>query len=146
MWEHGEWLELCSVRSQDQDLVLTKLKIAEQARSGTTRQQKYVAFCLIGQLADPGSALVNQLADLCVAAVKSETDPGVVSAAWWAAGRLGRDVRFQPGDHVLVDENTGLTFVKIPRHLAFRPPVAVFGFSVALRAMARGLEHRAGTP
>jgi formylglycine-generating enzyme required for sulfatase activity len=87
--------------------LLAQLKV--KAASGSDRQ-KYVAFCLLGQKGAPDA----DLADLCVRALRSESHPGVVSAARWAAARLGhREAPRTVGD-ILVDELSSLTFVRLP--------------------------------
>jgi len=106
LWANGEWLELCRMDWADRAGVLERL--AGKAAAGTDRE-KYVAFCLIGQLAGEGSDLQK----LCVKAVESESYPGVVSAARWAATKLGRDVPYRAGSAVLMDKVSGLPFVRL---------------------------------
>jgi serine/threonine protein kinase/formylglycine-generating enzyme required for sulfatase activity len=113
LWDEGEWLEIAGEAWPDDEIV--KL-LVERAGGGSTRQ-KYVSFCLLGQLrpASPG------VPDLCARAVKNEADPGVVAAAWWAAARLGQPVELQPGESLRVDKHSGVAFAKLPRVPGFRP-------------------------
>ena len=112
LWRHGEWLELIDVARIDPLFVTNHL--ARIAADGSERQ-KYVAFCLIGQIVPDDSAV----ADLCVNAAAKESNPGVASAAAWAATRLGRT---PPANMqaVRVDDLTGLKFVTITGCESFR--------------------------
>ena len=113
LWRHGEWVELCSTPPEGRDELLAQL--AEMAETGTPRQ-RYAAFCLIGQLAKPGAAV----ADVCAKAAADTKEPGVRAAAWWAAKRLGKDVRQTTNDGVFVDEIAQCTFVRVPEAESFR--------------------------
>ncbi len=112
LWRHGEWIELADVARVDPAFVVQQL--SQVAASGSDRQ-KYVAFCLIGQIARKDAAT----ADLCVKAAAEESHPGVVAAARWAAARLGRDIPSK-GKAFAVDDISGLTFVRIPGCESFR--------------------------
>lgn len=112
LWENGEWLEIARWPESEKPVALLKSK----AENGTGRQ-KYAAFCLLGQLQAGGDAIV----ELCGDTVKSETNPGVVSAAKWTAGRLGRDVPYVKNENVFIDETSGMVFARIPGDEAFRP-------------------------
>jgi serine/threonine protein kinase/formylglycine-generating enzyme required for sulfatase activity len=109
----GEWLEVCRAEWPDRAKVVRQL--AERARTGTDRQ-KYVAFCLLGQIA----RREDQLAETCVEAARSETHPGVVTAARWAAARLGNNVEHTARVDVLPDKVLGTTFVRVPGSDDFR--------------------------
>ncbi|HSW46079.1 MAG TPA: serine/threonine-protein kinase [Phycisphaerae bacterium] len=113
LWRHGEWLEILNVVEADRPLVLNQIR--QRAATGTDRQ-KYVAFCLIGQIAPKES----DWADLCSRAAESESDPGVTAAVFWAAKRLGRDVQLNPGENIRVDDVSGLTFARITGCESFR--------------------------
>ena len=113
LWNNGEWLELCELGKVAPDRILGQL--ATKAK-GATDRQKYIAFCIIGQLALKDSAL----ADLAAKAVQTELHPGVVSAAKWAAERMGRAVAYRPGQSIITDETAGMTFLRIPGADAFR--------------------------
>lgn len=120
LWAHGEWLELLEVEWPETGWLVDML--AEKAAGGSDREQ-YVAFCLIGQMAGDGGIPPDRVSALkarCVAAVGSESWPGVVSAARWAARRLGEDVAYRTGGSVFVDEVSGLSFARIPPTGAFR--------------------------
>lgn len=114
LWLHGEWLELCRLYRDDAAPILAKLET--KARGGSNRE-KYVAFCLMGQLAKPGTEYV----ELCANAVRTEKHPGVVSAAWWAARQLDREVDFATSESVYVDSISEMVFVQIPGTDEFRP-------------------------
>jgi formylglycine-generating enzyme required for sulfatase activity len=120
VWSHGEWLELCAVRWPDPDELLRRLGTVERAANGTTTQ-KYVAFCLIGQLAVPRGQLAERLVPVCTAAVEKEADPGVVMAAWWAGRRLGHAVPVPSRERLYADTDSGLLFVRLPPMKDFRP-------------------------
>jgi formylglycine-generating enzyme required for sulfatase activity len=113
LWVNGEWLEVCRAGWGDPAPVLAQL--GRRAVGGTDRQ-KYVAFCLMGQIARGNSAL----AELCAKAVEAESDPGVVVAARWAAMKLGRDVSYRPSERIFVDDVARMTFVLLPPCEAFR--------------------------
>jgi len=115
LWRNGEWLELASVGWPDPAPLLTHFEV--KAEAGSDRE-RYVALCLIGQLADPAG---GSLADLCASIVRTAHHPGVVSAAKWVAMRLGRDAPHLSGETIRVDDISGLAFVKIPGCDAFRP-------------------------
>jgi len=118
LWANGEWLELCRLSPElDEPSRAQFIKqLHEKAISGTDRQ-KYVAFCLIGQLArDEGD-----IADTCVAAVQSESHPGVASAAKWAATRLGRPIAYVDSALLINDTLSGMGFVRVPGCEAFTP-------------------------
>ncbi len=120
LWRYGEWLEVLSVDWSEQVDILDRL--AQRAKTGTDRQ-KYVAFCLIGQLTGLGGSLEGKgshLLDLCKNAINTESAPGVVSAARYTAMRMGKELPFPNHDPFLVDDVTGLTFVRIPEMNHFR--------------------------
>lgn len=112
LWRHGEWLELAQWPEPEKLVDM----LSSKAENGTGRE-KYVAFCLLGQLKVGGDALF----DLCSKTIESGANPGVISAARWAAARLGRETTYTKGETVLVDETSQLVFVQIPRAEAFRP-------------------------
>ena len=114
LWAHGEWLEICRPTWPHRDRLIRMLR--GKATDGS-RRQKYVAYCLIGQLAGPDDGI----ADLCAEAVRGESDPGVVAAAKWAAGRLERDVPLPHSDSFFVDDRSGMVFVRVPATPSFRP-------------------------
>ncbi len=107
LWRSGEWLELAMFDWPQPEEVLAQLR--EKAASGSDRQ-KYAAFCLIGQAAPRENAA---LTDLCRTAVRTETHPGVIAAARWAAQRLGHDEPWHHGERVFVDDLTGLAFAYV---------------------------------
>lgn len=113
LWTGGEWLELCRTEWPDRVDVIRRL--AERARTGTNRQ-KYVAFCLLGQIARPE----DKVADLCAAAVLAETHHGVVNAARWAAGQLGKDLEYAAKTNVLPDDLLQMVFIRVPGSSDFR--------------------------
>ena len=113
LWERGEWLALCELPWPDPAAVAARLR--PWAIRGTDRQ-KYVAFCLIGQLANRN----REMAALCADAVRTEADAGVVAAAHWAARRLGPPVEFSDQGPLELDEHSGLVFARVPGAEAFR--------------------------
>ena len=117
LWRHGEWLELASVDWPDPSPLLAQLET--KAEAGSDRE-RYVALCLIGQIARPGAPQGASAADLCASITRTAHHPGVVSAARWAMMRLGRDAPYRPGGAIHLDEVCGLAFVKIPGCDAFR--------------------------
>ncbi|MBP7936061.1 MAG: SUMF1/EgtB/PvdO family nonheme iron enzyme [Phycisphaerae bacterium] len=107
LFKHGEWLELATMQWPEPATLFAQLKA--KAISGSSRQ-KYTAFCLIGQKGGQEA----ELAELCVQAVRSESNPGVVSAARWAAARLGRPEPCRTAGDIFVDDLSSLAFVRIP--------------------------------
>ncbi len=145
LWQNGEWLEILElnwsdgsepavgdtlpsdddeeVRHEPLDAAILLTQLEEKIESGRDRE-KYVAYCLLGQLAGIQGLWANHHDDLgtrCVEAVRTETAPGVVAAAKWAANRMGHDVTFETRWDFLVDELTGMTFVRIPSSDGFTP-------------------------
>ncbi len=113
LWSGGEWLELCKYPDELKKPLLTELK--DRAATGTERQ-KYVAFCILGQWAMPDAEAIG----LCQRAVESESRPGVIMAAAWAAERMGAPKPPRSGENVFVDDCARLTFVKVPGCASFR--------------------------
>ncbi len=133
LWKYGEWLELATVDWPE--LPSFPAHLAEKATEGT-EQEKYVAFCLIGAAAERlalrarivlspheqvrTQELDKQFGHLCVDAIANESKKnraGVVSAAFWAAARLGRQLTpdlMQGADIYFDGEPLGMTFVRIP--------------------------------
>ncbi|MBI4717390.1 MAG: protein kinase [Planctomycetes bacterium] len=107
LWAGGEWLELCALPRGMVNEILPQL--TDRGQRGTDRQ-KYVAFCLIGQLVEPDEAV----AALCTYAAAHEPDPGVAAAARWAAQRLGRQAGAAKGELTFHDDLSRLTFVRVP--------------------------------
>ena len=66
LWDHGEWLELATFDWPSPESVLGQFSI--KAMIGSDRE-KYVAYCLIGQVAPKDLKLAN----LCTAAARSES-------------------------------------------------------------------------
>lgn len=114
LWQSGEWLELATFDWPEPEEVLAQLRA--KATGGSDRQ-KYAAFCLIGRAVPPSDVT---LIDLCRSAVRSERHPGVVAAARWASQRLGHEEPWHHGEHVFVDDLTGLALVHIPGSESFR--------------------------
>jgi formylglycine-generating enzyme required for sulfatase activity len=114
LWHHGEWLELCRANHPWPDAERFVNSLRNMAVNGTPRQ-KYVAFCLIGERPE----LCKDLTPQCVDAVKSETEPGVATAAYWAAKQLGHQGDITTGDAIVEDETSGLWFVQLPAEEAF---------------------------
>ncbi|MBN1492336.1 MAG: protein kinase [Phycisphaerae bacterium] len=113
VWANGEWLEVCRMEWPDKTPLFKELM--QKAVNGSDRQ-KYVALCLIGQLAQDDEEALSA----CVNAVRTERQPGVVAAARWAATRLGTNVPFTATAGVFPDPLTGATFVRIPACDRFR--------------------------
>jgi formylglycine-generating enzyme required for sulfatase activity len=116
LWQNGEWLELLRADWPDYSVILEEI---QRKAAGGSNREKYVAFCLLGQLAEKvtdRSAAIN----LCRSAVASEKDPGVVMAAWWAAKKFGEELTVPPSEFVFVDDLTGMTFAAIPPTNSFR--------------------------
>lgn len=107
LWTGGEWLEICQATWPDRSLAVKQL--ANRAKSGTDRQ-KYVAFCLLGEIAQPE----DDVAELCANAARNESHAGVSAAARWAAGRLGIPVTPVTTHDVFVDDLLGVPFVRVP--------------------------------
>lgn len=122
LWDHGEWLQLIdaykTVANDDavREVVETCLTELEAGLDSGSPREKYVALCLLGQLAPERSGLSERCASLVV----SETAPGVVMGAAWAATRLGSVVEVPSSDRIFVDELTDMVFVAIPTADAFR--------------------------
>ncbi len=114
LWEFGEWLELC--KSPELLTPETLNAIRHVAKTGTQRQ-KYVAFCLLGQLAKADD---NVTATLCDKAAGNEQQPGVAMAAWWAARRLGIKSIATNSNRLFQDNLTQMTFVELPSTVDFR--------------------------
>ena len=113
LWNHGEWLELCSVDPETVDRIMPEL--VDKARGGTPRQQ-YVALCLIGHLGGQDS----ELRELCERVATERNQPGVGAAAVWAARQLGGQPQPTPSELWMNDEISGLTFARIPASEDFR--------------------------
>jgi len=115
--QHGEWLELASIDwSTSKSLAqgfIDQLRV--KATMGSDRE-KYVAFCLIGQIAPEDSAI----AELCAVSAGSESSSGIALAAQWAAKRDGRSESVQLNEAILHDDISGLDFVQIPGCESFR--------------------------
>ncbi|NOT02905.1 MAG: protein kinase, partial [Phycisphaerales bacterium] len=142
LWQNGEWLEIVHVPWKEREILRAEIRlgvpdatdeptwpssekvlndIAERAREGTD-QQKYAAFCLVGQLAGQGGITtsdVSEYAELCVKSAGAETSPGVVMAAAWCVSRLGQSVAVPTSGNVVVDIVSGLTFVRLPGEDAY---------------------------
>ncbi len=117
LWHHGEWLEIARVDWPDFPAVFEAL--GKKLDDGTPREQ-YVALCLIGELApraDEGTR--NQLATLCSRSVEGATHLGVMMAARWASRRLGEDGELPAHLHLIQDDISKLTFVRLPGTEAF---------------------------
>jgi len=121
--ENGEWLEIC--RQKDAVTPDTLAALVEIARQGT-KQQRYVAWCLLGELStSPAHAA------LAAEAGKQEADAGVAAAAAWAARRLGIDVT-PMAESCFVDDIAGVTFVRVGGQKGFRrgsPPTDTHRFA-----------------
>lgn len=148
LWQNGEWLEILELNwsdgsepppeptddgedrpeTLDANILIAQLK--EKIKSGRDRE-KYVAYCLLGQLAGNQAGSSNghkglwadqhdELGNLCAEAVRTESAPGVVAAAKWAANRMGHDVDIQTSVDFYNDELTSLTFVRIPQTTSYR--------------------------
>ncbi len=115
LWQNGEWLEMCTARWPKPQKLLDALDVQHMANSGSSTQ-KYVALCLIGQLGS-GEKWTKVVAD----AAKSNTDPGVISAAIWASQRLGPKLQLNDNDQYIRDELAGVHFVKLPAATSFSP-------------------------
>lgn len=113
LWTGGEWMELCRMEPAVSGEFMTAL--AKKVVSGSDRE-KYVALCLIGQL---GSAETS-LAAVCETAGRTNSAPGVVAAAHWAAKRLGREIPYRSGEETIVDHASRMTFVRVPGSDGFR--------------------------
>ncbi len=122
-WKHGEWLEVARAfegRSAEEvarwgrggDLANT---LRAKLTSGSARE-KYVALCLAGSLVP----ITNGLADDCGRVMETDPDCGVAAASMWASKQLGRKPAWKASERVVVDEFTGLAFVRIPATEAFR--------------------------
>lgn len=123
LYTNGEWLELDlaygdseEFNQNNKQLSETLLSQWQDKLSNGSTYEKYVALCLLGQFSRDG----NDLADKCEQAIQSSTDPGVVSAAWWAARRLGQDISIPANENVYMDDTTGLIFSAIPATKSFQ--------------------------
>jgi formylglycine-generating enzyme required for sulfatase activity/tRNA A-37 threonylcarbamoyl transferase component Bud32 len=114
LWAHGEWLELCSSPELATGEVLAEIR--RVASAGTDRQ-RYVAFCLLGQLASKDDTASQAV---CSTAVRGERHPGVAMAAFWACSRLGADATLPEVSAIFDDDVSRLTFVRIPQARGFR--------------------------
>jgi formylglycine-generating enzyme required for sulfatase activity len=110
LWNNGEWLEIASLPADLVESVMPQLR--DKAQTGTPRQ-RYVALCLIGQLAGRADPAV---VDLCVRVAQTDTEPGVVAAARWAAGRQSVKMR----DGVFADDLSKLVYYRVPGCAKFR--------------------------
>ncbi len=115
LWQNGEWLELCTARWPQPQRLLDMLQVRTMAVDGSPRQQ-YVALCLIGQLGQG-----EQWRNICETAAKKESNPGVQSAAMWAAQRLGQKLQLHNNDNFTKDDLADAYFVKLPAVTSFRP-------------------------
>ncbi len=106
IWEHGDWMQVCAARFLDPVPLIPKL--AAKAKQGTDRE-KFIAYCLLGDLAEPG----DQLAQACSLAADTESHPGVIAAAHWAAGRLGQSRPLRTRDARPDVEPRGMLLVPI---------------------------------
>lgn len=113
LWRHGEWLELAW--SQWRDLPSLAEALRAKAASGTDRQ-RYVAFCLIGQLGVDDATTTA----LCSQAATNDPHAGVAAAATWAATRLDAEKAPEPGPAMFADSVSGLAFVQVPGCETFR--------------------------
>ncbi len=122
LWKNGEWLEILEMDwKNDAGFLLNALE--EKIKFGRDRE-KYVAYCLLGQLAGDQGLWADQHDELgkrCAEAVRTESRPGVVAAAKWAANRMGHNVNFETRGDFYVDDLTGLTFVRLPSVTTFAP-------------------------
>ncbi len=114
LWEHGEWLELCDAPELASPELIGNL--VATANQGSQKQQ-YIAFCLLGCLADHGDAAIGAA---CANAATSTNHAGVAAAAAWAARQLGSKAPLQNANAAFQDELTGLTFVRLPASDGFR--------------------------
>lgn len=123
LWNHGEWLEVARAFEGGNHEALatwgrgTELaaRLRERLQSGSVRE-RYVALCLAGSLVP----ITNGLADAVERIASSESDPGLAAAAMWASGRLGRNAVWRTGERIVLDDLTGLTFIRIPAASSFR--------------------------
>lgn len=123
IYTNGEWLELGLAygnneeydehNKQFKDTLVSQWQ--EKIITGST-YEKYVALCLLGQFSNEDT----ELAEKCKQAIQTSTNPGVVSAAWWAAKRNGQDISIPASENVYIDETTGLIFSAIPTTSAFQ--------------------------
>ncbi len=120
LWTGGQWLDAIDTVWDDPSRLVPTL--TEKASHGTDRQ-KYVAFCMIGQLVGEGGVLAPfraSFAELSVRAAENERWPGVSAAARWAAQRCGASPGTSRSELAFEDEVSGLSFVRIPDCLSYR--------------------------
>jgi serine/threonine protein kinase/formylglycine-generating enzyme required for sulfatase activity len=113
LWNHGEWVEVAGVPWNDDGIAKM---LSEKAANGSPRE-KYVAFCLLGQV----SRGANDVFALCKRAIESESQPGVIAAAWWAAAKLGAPVDLKSGEAIRLDNHSGGVFARLPAITGFKP-------------------------
>jgi serine/threonine protein kinase len=121
LWKNGEWLELPRVDWPEVGWLVDMLM--DKAGTGSD-MQKYVSFCLLGQLVleRPDGVTVEgeSFRRLCESAVRESRSAGVVSAAVWAAVQMGEALTPESRDLFYVDDLTGLTFAKVHAVSGFR--------------------------
>lgn len=134
LWHGGEWLELCSVQWPEEEFIQVVSELTRQAEQGSDRQ-KYVAFCLLGELGGKSTKAESPLdlsqksavADICRDAFSNADDPAVVVAAWWLATQLGIESRDDIAldslekAHIKYDDDTEMLFVRLAGDQTFKP-------------------------
>ncbi len=115
LWRNGEWLEVAAAKWTPAQRAAITAALRDKAGNGSARE-KYVAFCLLGEVAPPG----DQTAALCADAVAGADHPGVLAAARWAAGKLGRDVPWPYAPMILDDDVSAQVFVRVEPSTGFR--------------------------
>lgn len=117
LWRHGEWLELLV---HDGSITPATIEAWQGQIQSWTPKQRYVFFILIGNCT--GADADDSLANWCAEHAANETNPGVASAAQWAAAHLGHTSPIKSfNDGRFVDPLTGLNFIPIPAADMFAP-------------------------
>ncbi|MFQ5491486.1 MAG: protein kinase, partial [Phycisphaerae bacterium] len=117
LWQNGEWLEVVTALEDASKIPPTSpLLDADSMRSRTPRQ-RYVAFCLAGQLA--GDVPDDLFAQAAKTLTQNPSDPGTVLAASWAARQHQQELTLATTDSVFLDKLTKQVFVRVPGSDAF---------------------------
>ena len=120
LWQHGEWLEWADLLASPPAAPMPPVDLRAGAAGGRSPTSRYVVACLLGAGADRFRA-ASEWSQQCLKWAADDPDPAVVSAAAWAARRLGSESPPPKGDSFLMDPVSGMTFTRLPAAADFRP-------------------------